>query len=164
MINTVIMNYEYIYYSLINRSQNRTLTGCREKHHIIPKCMGGTDDISNIAILTAEEHFIAHLLLIKIYPKNNKLLWAVRMMTASNKGQVRNNKEYSWVRKRIIKHLKETRTGVKTGKQRIFHMVDPYLKSFKISLYIHILPFYLYNPYKSYQDVVISSRIFLSIL
>ena len=34
-----------------------------EKHHIIPKCMDGTDDEDKLIDLYAKEHFIAHKLL-----------------------------------------------------------------------------------------------------
>lgn len=34
-----------------------------ERHHIIPKCMGGDDTGDNIVLLTPREHYIAHLLL-----------------------------------------------------------------------------------------------------
>lgn len=38
-----------------------------ENHHIIPHAEGGSDDTSNKVKLTAREHYIAHLLLAKIY-------------------------------------------------------------------------------------------------
>ena len=38
-----------------------------EKHHIIPKSLGGTNDASNLVKFTARQHYIAHLLLYKIY-------------------------------------------------------------------------------------------------
>jgi len=38
-----------------------------EKHHIIPRALGGSDEPENIIRLTAREHFIAHLILWKIY-------------------------------------------------------------------------------------------------
>ena len=38
-----------------------------ERHHITPKCMGGTNDNENLIDLFAREHYIAHLLLAKIY-------------------------------------------------------------------------------------------------
>lgn len=41
--------------------------GYSEKHHIVPKSLGGDDNQSNLVILTPREHFIAHLLLAKIY-------------------------------------------------------------------------------------------------
>lgn len=45
-----------------NRSKNN---GYFEKHHIIPKCLGGLNG-ENIVILTAREHFICHRLLVKM--------------------------------------------------------------------------------------------------
>lgn len=96
------MNYTKIYKSLIERSKFRLLEGYGEKHHIIPKCMGGTDDKSNITILTPEEHYIAHQLLVKIYPNNKKLLSAAMMMCANRKG----NKVYGWLRKQWSINMK----------------------------------------------------------
>lgn len=43
------------------------------KHHIIPKHMGGSDDITNITYLTVKEHQIAHFLLWKMYNNPNDL-------------------------------------------------------------------------------------------
>jgi len=58
------MDYEKHYSLLIKKAQKRgTVDGYKEKHHIVPRCMGGTDDKSNIVELTAREHFVAHLLL-----------------------------------------------------------------------------------------------------
>ena len=68
------MNYKKHYDLLIERSKTRVLEGYVEKHHIIPKCLGGTDDKGNLAILTPEEHFLAHQLLIKIYPNSPPLI------------------------------------------------------------------------------------------
>ena len=74
------MNYQKIHDQLIERAKNRTLTGYKERHHIIPRCLGGTDTIDNIVLLTAKEHFIVHKLLCKIYPDEDKLFFAYRMM------------------------------------------------------------------------------------
>lgn len=93
------MNYKKHYDLLISRSKNRILEGYSEKHHIIPKCVGGTDDPSNLVILTAEEHFVAHQLLVKMYPNNAKLALAVSMMCIKNPKHQRNNKIYGWLRK-----------------------------------------------------------------
>lgn len=61
------MNYNRIYSMLIDRSRYRDLPDVYEKHHIVPRCVGGSDDPTNIANLTPREHFIAHALLFKIY-------------------------------------------------------------------------------------------------
>lgn len=47
-----------------------------EKHHIIPKCLGGNDEDNNLIDLFAREHFIAHKLLADEYPDNDKLVYA----------------------------------------------------------------------------------------
>jgi group I intron endonuclease len=51
-----------------------------ERHHIVPRCMGGTDDDENLIDLFAKEHFIAHSLLTKENPDNEKLVYAWSMM------------------------------------------------------------------------------------
>ena len=38
-----------------------------EKHHINPKWLGGNDTKDNLILLTAKEHFIAHLLFPNFY-------------------------------------------------------------------------------------------------
>lgn len=79
------MDYTKIYNSLVERAKNRKLTTYKEKHHIIPKCMGGSNNKENLVELTAREHYIAHLLLVKIYPNNDKLKIAVwNMLNVSN--------------------------------------------------------------------------------
>ena len=52
-----------------------------ERHHISPKCMGGTDNDDNLIDLFAREHFIAHKLLAEENPDNKKLILAWHMMT-----------------------------------------------------------------------------------
>lgn len=75
------MNYSKIYSQLIERSKNRELDCYTEIHHIVPRCFGGLDESSNLVKLTAREHFIAHLLLCKIYPNHKGLRLALWMMT-----------------------------------------------------------------------------------
>jgi hypothetical protein len=75
------MNYKKIHDSIIERAKHRVLTGYKERHHIVPKCMGGIDSDDNIIELTAKEHFIIHKLLCEIYPDNDKLIYAIWMMS-----------------------------------------------------------------------------------
>jgi hypothetical protein len=74
------MDYEKIYKLIIERSKDRIIDGYKEIHHIIPKCMGGNNDKSNLSHLTAKEHFICHRLLCEIYPSNKKLKYALWLM------------------------------------------------------------------------------------
>ena len=42
------MRYEYIYNQITERAKNRVLVGYNEKHHIIPKCLGGDNSKENL--------------------------------------------------------------------------------------------------------------------
>ena len=88
------MNYQNIYIRLIEHAKQRTVqTGYVEKHHILPRSLGGKDEIENMVSLTAREHFIAHLLLAKIY--GGKMIYAVFMMS-TRKGYT--NRDYENLR------------------------------------------------------------------
>lgn len=55
------MNYLKIYDQLIKTAKAKPKTNeYKEQHHIIPRCMGGSDDKDNLVYLTPEEHFVAH--------------------------------------------------------------------------------------------------------
>lgn len=98
------MNYSKVYTNLINRSQIRTTSNNEyyELHHIIPRCMQGKDVKDNIVRLTAREHYVAHQLLVKMYPGNSKLIYAANMMTVNTADLKRSkNKRYEWLRKRF---------------------------------------------------------------
>jgi len=58
--------YTRWYYNIINRAQTRLLNCYTERHHIIPKSLGGSNESSNLVSLTAREHFICHMLLTKM--------------------------------------------------------------------------------------------------
>jgi hypothetical protein len=79
------MNYQNIYNQIIERAKDRKLKGYKEKHHIIPKCLGGNNTKENLVELTAREHFLCHRLLCEIYPNNNKLIWALWLMAIGKK-------------------------------------------------------------------------------
>lgn len=64
-----IENKYYNWYCNLVSRRDRIIDGYTERHHIIPKSMGGLDDNDNLVILTAREHYIAHLLLTKCVTK-----------------------------------------------------------------------------------------------
>ena len=100
------MNYKKHYEKLISKARNRSIlkSEYKEVHHIIPKCMGGDDSKDNLISLFPEEHLVAHLLLVKIYSDNQKLIYAANMMTNFHSID---NKKYAWVRKQISNSMKE---------------------------------------------------------
>ena len=99
------MNYENIYNTIIERGKNRTLLEYTEEHHIVPRCLGGTDDSSNLVDLTAEEHYVCHQLLVKMYPNNIRLVNAAMFMVANGMNR-RSNKSYGWLRRRWSEYMK----------------------------------------------------------
>lgn len=96
------MNYQKHYDALIQRARLRTTPeGYTERHHVIPRCMGGGNEKGNLVRLTAEEHFVAHQLLVKIHTGNSALIFAVRRMTHSADMNFRSNKLYGWIRRKF---------------------------------------------------------------
>ena len=80
------MNIQKHYNLLIQKRQTNLVEGITEIHHIVPRCMGGTDSKDNLVKLTPREHFIAHWMLTKIYPDNNKLKYALFCMVRDPHG------------------------------------------------------------------------------
>lgn len=131
MINKC-MNYKIHYDRLISRAKTRTLTGYKESHHVIPKCMGGLDVADNIVDLTAAEHFIAHLLLVKMFPTNKKLIYAANMLTVGSGTQQRSNKRYAWLKQKYVEVCRD-RTGEQSscyGKSWYYNLTTGQCKKF----------------------------------
>lgn len=74
------MNHWRIYDALMVRAQGRVTECYTEKHHIVPRCMGGRNAKDNIVRLTGKEHVMAHKLLVRMYPGNIKLWHALMLM------------------------------------------------------------------------------------
>ena len=97
--------YTCWYYKIINKAKLRTSNGYTEKHHIIPKSLGGDNSSSNLVSLTAREHFLCHLLLTKMTESKDKkkMIFAVFYLTGNGKAN-RNNKVKQ---SRLYQNLKE---------------------------------------------------------
>jgi hypothetical protein len=101
------MDYQKIYNDLVARGKQRVLTAYKESHHIIPKCLGGSNDISNLIYLTPEAHYVAHQLLVKIYPNNRDIIYGAFVMSSGSKFHKRSsNKIYSWLKKRAYESIR----------------------------------------------------------
>lgn len=95
--------YEKWYNTIIETRKATPYDGdYSESHHIIPRCVGGTDDKDNLVVLSAREHFICHLLLSKIYD-DYRLKFALLMMTRVNERHQReikiNSKIYDYIKR-----------------------------------------------------------------
>lgn len=105
------MNYQKHYDALIERARHRVAEGYLEKHHVVPKCLGGSDDPRNLVMLTAEEHYVAHQLLVKLNPGNVNLVYAACLMSKSPIGKRMNNKLFGWLKRKLSEHQSEKFSG-----------------------------------------------------
>lgn len=103
------MDYKKLYNNLILSRYNQKFRKDEyyEKHHIIPRCLGGSDDDTNMISLTYREHFLAHLLLTKIYPDNRRINYALLcMLRKHTHGRVITSKVYETIKKNYTKFKK----------------------------------------------------------
>ena len=104
------MNHSKVYSQLISHAQIRgKVDGYKERHHIIPKALGGSDSKGNLIELTAREHFIAHMLLARIHGGS---MWHAVQMLSGNDGFYINSRLYEIAKKEIAKQVSLRFLGV----------------------------------------------------
>lgn len=106
------MNYKLVYEQMI---ANRIINPAKsyvERHHIIPRAYGGSDDLSNIVKLTGREHFVAHLLLARIY---GGTMWVaiLRMKGRKHSDGYINSRLYDSARRRWAEWSSKNQRGDK---------------------------------------------------
>jgi hypothetical protein len=109
------MNYQKIYNQIIKRAKTNQQNGYKEIHHIIPKCLGGSNKKENLVELTAREHFLCHMLLCEIYPNENKLKHALFLMSIGKQKAKVN--QYA-IGSRVYERLKKEHSEFLTGKKQ----------------------------------------------
>lgn len=100
--------YKQTYNDLVTTRKSRGLNKLcldyyTEIHHIVPRCMGGTDDEENLVLLTAREHIIAHMLLVRIYPEHLGIIRSTSAILLKNKGR----KEGKLFSSRLVAEVRE---------------------------------------------------------
>jgi hypothetical protein len=107
------MNYQVHYDRLVARAQARMYSPdvYVERHHILPRCMGGTDNPLNIVKLPPEEHVTAHRLLCRIHPTVADLALAVTYLCRARIGREA-RRVYAMDRARHIQTMKKPRDRV----------------------------------------------------
>lgn len=106
------MNYQKMYKALVDSRKYRgvykiDLDYYTESHHIVPKSLGGSDGVWNKVLLTPREHFIAHLLLVKIYPDSKEMKQAMILM--KGRGKIVNSKMFTRLRQDVAEMSKGAR-------------------------------------------------------
>lgn len=106
------MDYKKIHDQIILRAKTRPfISGYFERHHVLPKSMGGNNAKANIVNLTAREHYIVHWLLFKIH-KNKEMCFAWYRMTHCKNGVERYiSRTFEYAKKHRAKHISELFTG-----------------------------------------------------
>ena len=115
------MNYEKLYKSIVTGRISNVPNGYKERHHIIPKSIGGTNESDNLVFLTAREHFICHYLLTKMYERDTcewyKMVNAFLMMKCSSYNQYRyfNSRLYESLKNDFSKTMSISQSGKKNS-------------------------------------------------
>ena len=102
--------HEFINDILSTRGRNGCGENYHEEHHVIPKCMGGTNDKDNLIDLFADEHFIAHKLLAFENPENDALQRAFSAMAHVRRHGRKYNvseEDYAYIRSQNSQRLKQ---------------------------------------------------------
>jgi hypothetical protein len=104
--------YTKWYFELISSRRDLIRDCFVEKHHIIPKCLGGTNDKTNLIKLTPREHYICHRLLLEMVDDPNhkrKMAYSlVRMATLNTKDKTQkriNSKQYETIKLLCREHF-----------------------------------------------------------
>lgn len=129
----MFLNNKYTkwYYLIIENAKNKDIGGYTEKHHIVPKSLGGNNNKENLVSLTAKEHFICHLLLTKIVDnKNNKvkMVWALWRM-CNGRNYKPTSRSYEAARKKFIKSMTGHPNWMKSQTDKTKEKISKTLKS-----------------------------------
>lgn len=112
--------YSRTYFQIIERNIGAKHNGYFERHHIIPRSLGGQNKNDNLVDLTAREHFICHWLLTKMFPVDSaeykKMCLAFGMMLwarsdSHQRNYAINSKTYERLRQQLSAFMSEFQSG-----------------------------------------------------
>lgn len=109
--------YTKWYYNIVSRAtaRDKNINLYLEKHHIVPRSIGGSNDKDNIVALTGREHFICHVLLTKMTSgvAHYKMVHAAIGMKRARKYQERyiNSRLYETIKKEFAEISRQRNKG-----------------------------------------------------
>ena len=116
--------YTKWYNNIIQQAKSRILSKSeyKERHHIIPRSMGGDNSPENLVNLTAREHFICHWLLTKMVQGDAKksMLYALFAMGTGHQKQHRYSTK---ITSRLYSNLRQIRSNL-VREQQTGHIVS----------------------------------------
>lgn len=124
--------YTRLYYSIISNAQTRILPidTYIEKHHIIPKSLGGDNSKANLVNLTAREHFICHRLLTRMTTgvakqKMAHAVWAMLVQGKNTNKGIVTSKTFELARIAAAKAASVLLTGITRSEETKQRMTKP---------------------------------------
>lgn len=123
--------YTRWYYEIVSRASTRVQNGYVERHHVIPKSLGGSNKKDNMVILTAREHFVCHLLLTKMTYDNDrkKMARAFWLMAKGTGKRYRpSSKLYEVARKLFINAQKGHKNYLKSQTEKSRNQISATMK------------------------------------
>lgn len=106
------------YLKFVNCYCQKDIIGYSEKHHILPRSFGGTDDLGNIVKLPARAHYIAHLILARA-TRSPKMIKALHKMVHSksvNRTYKITSKVYAYLKAEHAKIVSQYSKGTVVAK------------------------------------------------
>lgn len=127
--------YTKVYFRLIDQAQNKKRTRYKqssplyeywEKHHIIPRSMGGDNTKENLVLLTAREHFICHKLLVKMCISTDDIAkMSLAIWGFINKHQFKvNSRQYEELKKVVARTISQRLKGKKRDPNAVRKTVE----------------------------------------
>lgn len=112
--------YSKWYWTIISNAKVRvnSQSDYFEKHHAVPRSLGGTDVPENLVKLTAREHFVCHRLLTKMTKGKSKqrmhfAMWAIAKVRHNNLQPINiNSHTFSIIRKEFAVAVSKSKLGI----------------------------------------------------
>ena len=82
-----------------------------ERHHIVPRSLGGSDEESNIVSVSPRVHYVLHLLLYKMTSGEDKSKMWFAVWNMSHQGKVKTGSMYQFIREQTTQKHSEMMKG-----------------------------------------------------
>ena len=152
------MNYFLAYQRLIAKAKARVCPdGYVERHHILPRALGGSDDSSNLVALTAKEHFVAHVLLAKIH---GGIMWQAVIVMKGGKNRYCNSRLFEIARR----HAFFEREKLIKQKRLVDPAFDAYINKIRSDATKHRVEGYQAEAGKKFRERFLSDPEYASVI
>ena len=114
--------YTKTYFKMINSGfKNKPNHGYYERHNIIPKSIGGANSESNLTYLTARQHFLCHLLLLKMTTGNQKKSMAFAYFGMRRSNSKKKGGRYDSINSKLYEKYRKTAAKEISGENNPFY-------------------------------------------